>query len=122
MYRPDWLELSIDERPFDRRAFKRILKARFGVDEFGDGAPESRVPLPIGSERVQVGFQAAFFFTPPADEALDRVVHQLIDRATFDLAQARQRGTLFSVNSQSEGDSSHGTKLSQSEGDVNLTF
>jgi hypothetical protein len=72
---------------------------------------EFGISLPISSKACQVGFQAALFPTSTVEVALDGLVEQLIDGASFDLTEVLQCGTFFSVNSQRESDPSHDDRL-----------
>jgi hypothetical protein len=77
-----------------------IVEVGFGFHKGGDGAPESRILLAIGLKVFQVRFQAALFLPAPAKVAFDCLIQQLIDGATFDLAEVLQCRSFLRVNAQ----------------------
>ena len=92
---------------FDRLAFQWIFHTCFRFDKSLAGLTELWIALPVGAQPLNTRFQAAFFRPAAEQKASHRFIEQLIDRATFDPAQAFKRIALFGVNSQSECDPSH---------------
>jgi hypothetical protein len=105
-----------------RDRFERIVEASFGIHKCIDSMLESRVAPPIFLKRQQARFKAGFFWAPLPQIGLDRLVQQLIDRTPLEFTQVLQSCPLFLVDSQSEWNSRHISRLRRPEHDVNIAF
>ena len=117
-----WLELPSDESSFYRFALKRIFEVGFGFHKRGDSMLKSRITLPIFSKSRQICFEAGFFRALLTEITLDRLVQQLIDGAPLEFTEVLQGCPLFLVDSQSERNSRHISRLRRAKPDVNIAF